>query len=274
MQLPDGLYDKLVTESLAQLIAGLRDPSCHTLSALPSQEVSERITDALAKQITQLLDELDGNGAEKAKRQLDFVNALLVHLRQQVAGAVDLVVEPPQILRTVHRIGTTPEAPETGLAIPWLFTTGKGSPSLLSELRREIACCDQVDVLVSFITVAGVRKLFDILQTATAVNAAGQPRTRLRILTTTYTGATEMEALDYFAQMPGCEIKVSLDGRRTRLHAKAWIFHRKTRFGSAYVGSANLSGSALLGGLEWTVKFTEQGQAGLFTRAQAHFETL
>ena len=83
-----------------------------------------------------------------------------------------------------------------------------------------------------------------------------------------------MEALDYFARLPGCKIKVSLDGRRTRLHAKAWIFHRKTGFGSAYVGSANLSGAALLGGLEWTVKFTEQGQAGLFTRAQAHFETL
>ena len=274
MQLPDGLYDKLVTESVAQLIAGLRDPSCRTLSALPSEEVSERITDALGRQVTHLLDELDGNGAEKAKRQLALVNALLVHLRQQAAGSVDPLVEPPQILRAIHSIGTAPEVPETGLAIPWLFTADKGSPSLLTELRREIACCDQVDVLVSFITVAGVRKLFDILQTATAVSAAGEPRTRLRILTTTYTGATEIEALDYFAQLPGCKIKVSLDGRRTRLHAKAWIFNRKTRFGSAYVGSANLSGSALLGGLEWTVKFTEQGQAGLFTRAQAHFETL
>lgn len=274
MQLPDGLYDKFVTESVAQLIAGLRDPSCRTLSSPPLEEVSERIADALAKQVTFLLDELGGDGAEKAKRQLALVNALLVHLRQQTARSVDPLVEPPQILRAVHSIGAAPEVPETGLAIPWLFTAGKGSPSLLTELRREIACCDQVDVLVSFITVAGVRKLFDILQTATAVSAAGQPRTRLRILTTTYTGATEIEALDYFARLPGCEIKVSLDGRRTRLHAKAWIFHRKTRFGSAYVGSANLSGAALLGGLEWTVKFTEQGQAGLFTRAQAHFETL
>jgi superfamily II DNA or RNA helicase/HKD family nuclease len=274
MQLPDGLYDKLVTESVAQLIADLRHPSCRTLSTLPAEEVSERITDALGRQVTHLLDELDGNGSEKAKRQLALVNALLIHLRQQAGGSVDPLVEPPQILRAIHSIGSAPKVPETGLAIPWLFTAGKGSPSLLTELRREIACCDQVDVLVSFITVAGVRKLFDILQTATAVSAAGEPRTRLRILTTTYTGATEIEALDYFAQLPGCKIKVSLDGRRTRLHAKAWIFNRKTRFGSAYVGSANLSGSALLGGLEWTVKFTEQGQAGLFTRAQAHFETL
>ena len=277
MQLPNGLYDKLVTKSVAQLIAGLREPTCQTLLSLAPEEAAERIADALAKQLTVLLDELDGDGAEKAKRQLDLVNALLAHLRQQstaASGFVDDLVNPPQVLRAVHRSGVVPEIPETGLAIPWLFTAGKGSPSLLTELRREIACCDHVDVLVSFITVSGVRKLFDILQAATAVDATGQPRTRIRILTTTYTGATEMEALDYLARLPGCEIKISLDGRRTRLHAKAWIFHRKTGFGSAYVGSANLSGAALLGGLEWTVKFTEQGQGGLFTRAQAHFETL
>ena len=277
MQLPDGLYDKFVTESVAQLLAGLRDPSCRTLTTLPPEEAAERLTDALAKQLTVLLDELGGDDAEKTKRQLALINGLLVHVRQQAGNAaseMDPFVEPPQILRSVHSLGSAPESPDTGLAIPWLFTAGKGSPSLLTELRRELACCDQVDVLVSFITVSGVRKLFDILQNATAVDAAGKPQTRLRVLTTTYTGATEMEALDYFARLPGCEIKISLDGRRTRLHAKAWIFHRKTGFGSAYVGSANLSGAALLGGLEWTVKFTEQGQGGLFARAKAHFETL
>jgi ribosomal protein L29 len=204
MQLPDGLYDKLVTETVAQLIAGLRDPSCRTLSSLPPEEVSERVTEALAKQLTLLLDELDGDGAEKAKRQIALVNTLLVHLKQHTAtGGVDPLVEPPQILRAIHNSGSAPEVPETGLAIPWLFTAGKGSPSLLTELRREIACCDQVDILVSFITVSGVRKLFDILQTATAVGTAGRPRTRLGFLTTTYTGATEMEALDYLARLPG-----------------------------------------------------------------------
>lgn len=94
------------------------------------------------------------------------------------------------------------------------------------------------------------------------------------MLTTTYTGATEVRALDDLARLPGCEIRVSLDGRRTRLHAKAWLFRRRTGFGSAYVGSANLSGAALMGGLEWTVKFTERGQTDLFERASAHFETL
>ena len=91
--------------------------------------------------------------------------------------------------------------------------------------------------------------------------------TRLRILTTTYTGATEARALDELARLPDCEVRVSLDGRRTRLHAKAWLFHRRSGFGSAYVGSANLSGAALTGGLEWTVKLTQRAQQALFGRA-------
>ena len=167
-----------------------------------------------------------------------------------------------------------PSLPATGLTDPWLFTAAKSSPSLLHELRTEAAACDQIDILVSFITVSGVRKLLDVLKTITAGDAASVGRTRIRVLTTTYTGATDQKALDDLAALNGCTVKVSLDGRRTRLHAKAWIFRRRSGFGTAYVGSANLSGAALLGGLEWTVKFTEQGQQSLYTRAEAHFDSL
>lgn len=145
---------------------------------------------------------------------------------------------------------------------------------MLQEIRKELASADQVDILVSFITVSGVRKLQDVLQQITARSGLGDVVTRLRILTTTYTGATEARALDELARLPGCEVRVSLDGRRTRLHAKAWLFHRRSGFGSAYVGSANLSGAALTGGLEWTVKLTQRAQQALFDRASAHFETL
>jgi HKD family nuclease len=182
-----------------------------------------------------------------------------------------------RVLRAVQRDQQFPLSPEIGLGVPWLFTAGKGSPSLLQEIRRELASSDQVDILVSFITVSGVRKLQDVLQQITAKGAqqmGSATKTRLRILTTTYTGATEARALDELARLPGCEVRVSLDGRRTRLHAKAWLFQRKTGFGSAYVGSANLSGAALTGGLEWTVKLTQRAQEALFARAVAHFETL
>ena len=121
-------------------------------------------------------------------------------------------------------------SPEIGLGVPWLFTAGKGSPSLLQEIRRELASSDQVDILVSFITVSGVRKLQDVLQQITAKGAQRDREAppRLRILTTTYTGATEARALDELARLPGCEVRVSLDvdGRRTRLHATSSMSSR------------------------------------------------
>ena len=273
MSLPDGLYDLLLTQSLLQ---GTSE-SQRARVDLPATEVAWRLSEALARQLTQVLDEFGGDPSERQRQQLQLANALLQHAGSQLADvdlAPDPVVQPLQVLRAVHRGVTAPEWPQTGLVLPWLFTAGKGSPSLLYELRRELAACDQVDILVSFITHSGVRKLLDVLQTATAIGADDRPRTRLRIITTTYTGATELRALDELARLPGCEIRVSLDGRRTRLHAKAWLFQRQSGFGSAYVGSANLSGAALMGGLEWTVKFTERGQSDLFEHARAHFETL
>ena len=276
-QFPDGLYDQIVTELLqAQTLAGMSRDG-HTVAPLSPVESGQRLAELVAIQLRGILDDMGGEGEQKLRAQLDLVNAVLVDVRQRLQGAgdgIDLPVRPLQVLHALHRQGPSPERPDTGLALPWLFTAGKGSPSLLAELRRELSSCDQVDILVSFITHAGVRKLHDILQRVTAVAADGRPRTRLRILTTTYTGATEQRAVDALASLPGVEVRISLDGQRTRLHAKAWLFRRHSGFGAAYVGSANLSGAALMGGLEWTVKFTEQGQRELFGRALAHFETL
>ncbi|MFT3777613.1 MAG: DUF3427 domain-containing protein [Ottowia sp.] len=244
-----------------------------------SSDRQELLIDALTRQLSNAL--ADSDEADAALRQVEIINSLLALLRQRLqssrpgsTGTVDLIAMPPQVLQSIRRDRQFFDAPELGLAAPWLFTAGKGSPSLLQEIRKELASADQVDILVSFITVSGVRKLQDVLQQITARGGDGGATTRLRILTTTYTGATEARALDELARLPGCEVRVSLDGRRTRLHAKAWLFHRRTGFGSAYVGSANLSGAALTGGLEWTVKLTQRAQQALFDRAAAHFETL
>ncbi len=277
MAFHDGIYDQVLTETVFLALADGVADQARSVADLSADDSAARLADALASQLARILDDLDGRGAEKVKRQLELVNAILVSTRERLGRAgddLDAFRDPLQVLQAVHRSGPAPVFPDTGLASPWLFTAGRGSPSLLSELRRELSSSDQVDILVSFITYSGVRKLVDVLRTATALDALQAPRTKIRILTTTYTGATEIRALDELAGLPGCEIRISLDGRRTRLHAKAWIFQRATGFGSAYVGSANLSGAALMGGLEWTVKFTERGQSDLFERAKAHFETL
>ena len=276
--LPDGLYDLLITDALASRLDAVHD----SILSLKGG-AAEVLADALNRQLTAILENVAGDETDKPLRQLALVNALLVSLRQRLAAddpssesadVIELVSTPPRMLKAVQRYRPFATAPEIGLALPWLFTAGKGSPSLLQEIRRELASADRVNILVSFITVSGVRKLHDVLQQVTAKGANGQAATQLRILTTTYTGATEARALDELARLPGCEVRVSLDGRRTRLHAKAWMFHRKTGFGSAYVGSANLSGAALTGGLEWTVKLTQRAQEALFARACAHFESL
>lgn len=281
--LPSGLYDLLLTEQLERLLES--DPGAHPWVEPLSDNATDVLVDALARQLASLLEDLPGEGIEAIQRQLALVNELLVWLRHRIqtastdgspAAAPELVAVPARLLRGVHRTPDRPMPPALGLAAPWLFTAGKGSPSLLHEIRRELASSDRIDILVSFITVSGVRKLRDVLQQITATGGADAPRSalRVRILTTTYMGATEVRALDELARLPGCEVRVSLDGRRTRLHAKAWMFHRATGFGSAYIGSANLTGAALTGGLEWTVKLTQRGQTELFRRAEAHFETL
>ena len=284
MTLPRGLYDQIVTDALTRQIESVTDLAVQ-LDDVHSGESTELLVDALSRTLSQILAALPGSASEQVSGQLAMVNELLTGIRSRTTsrGAAtatgaengELIAVPARRLRAVHTRGTkAPLLPATGLAQPWLFTASKASPSLFEELRREVIACDDIDILVSFITVSGVRKLIDVLRAVTAPDATGLGRTRIRVLTTTYTGATEIQALDTLAQLTGCTVKVSHDGRRTRLHAKAWIFHRRTGFGSAYVGSANLSAAALMGGLEWTVKFTERGQDALYARAKAHFDTL
>ncbi|HEX9014434.1 MAG TPA: DEAD/DEAH box helicase family protein, partial [Chloroflexota bacterium] len=59
----------------------------------------------------------------------------------------------------------------------------------------------------------------------------------------------------------------------TRLHAKAWLFERATGFSTAYIGSSNLSHSAIHDGLEWNVRLTQPMSFALLERFRAAFET-
>lgn len=122
---------------------------------------------------------------------------------------------------------------------------------------------------MGFITVSGIRKIGDILQSIIALGGTGQARTQRRLLTTTYICATQAQTVDEFARLANCEVRISLDERHTRLRAKVWI-----GLGAAWVDSANLTQATLSGGLAWTVKCAERGQGATFEQAQAHFETL
>lgn len=269
-ELPNGLYEQLLTTALQQSI-GSRQADLQTPDAAARRRL---LAHELGKLLPTLLDALDEQSARDDLPQAQLINQLLVALRRYGVDTTPYT-EPLQLLRAVHPpTARAPTFPPTGLSAPWLFTAGRADPSLYAELRAELSSADRIDVLVSFITWSGLRKIIDVLEAITAPDAHGQPGTRMRIITTTYTGATESQAVEQLAKLPGVALKISLDGARTRLHAKAWMFHRKSGFGTAFVGSANLSAAALLNGIEWTVKFTESAQRDLFTAAEAHFETL
>lgn len=138
-------------------------------------------------------------------------------------------------------------------------------PRIGSEVQRELASANHVDLLCAFVKWYGLRVLDDHL--ARLCDRGG----RLRVITTTYLGATERRALDRLVQM-GAEVRISYETRTTRLHAKAWLFHRSTGYSTAYVGSSNLSRAALLDGLEWNVRLSSVEQGHLLDTFRATFD--
>lgn len=176
------------------------------------------------------------------------------------------IVPPPRILQSIAGDAVRhASAPDIPLSQPDLLVNARGEPQLAAELKKELASADQIDLIVAFVRWYGVRLVKDELEGAIARGA------RVRLLTTTYTGSTEAEALDRLRDI-GVDIRVSYDTQVTRLHAKSWILHRRSGFSTAYVGSSNLTHSAMVDGREWNVRLARAANPSLFDKVAAAFE--
>lgn len=158
--------------------------------------------------------------------------------------------------------------PLTSLTRSTLFTgSNNNDVNMISELKKEILSADEVRMLVSFIRLSGVNLMKGELKRLT------ESGRRLKIITTTYMGATEFRAIRQLAQLPNTEIKISYNNEEDRLHAKAYIFLRNTGFSTAYIGSSNISKAALTEGLEWNVKVTQTELPNIISVVNNTFDT-
>ena len=221
-----GIYERLVREGEEAELQQLEAAGRAWVDGVSESERRDLLLDDLASRIPELLDRAASSSGDEVEQAQSELRVIAKMLRAARDGAGDDLVAPLpasalRLLRAIHEPQIRPVLPRTGLSKPWLFTSGKGEPSLYSELRAELETAERLDLLVSFIKKAGVRKLADVFQRVTAADAQGKTRLQVRILTTTYLGATDRSALDQLAQYPGVQVRVSLDGQRERLHAKA-----------------------------------------------------
>ncbi|MEV6283375.1 DUF3427 domain-containing protein [Kribbella sp. NPDC051770] len=259
-----GIYDALVTQGLLEALRQSDDVTSST-GKVDDADQPEVLSRHLREAVLRVLQ----STRDEAKR-LVIVNDLL----SQLAQHADALPEPPleRLLSVGEAAGPGVQSvaltrPTTPLSDAALLTNAHGEPALGTELRAEIDSSNEVDLLCAFVKWHGLRVLEPELQ---RLRLRGAP---LRVITTTYMGATDRRALDRLVQDFGAEVKVQYDALRTRLHAKAWLFRRATGFDTAYVGSSNLSRAALLDGVEWNVRLSRIGTPSLLNKFAATFDT-
>jgi len=278
-----GIYETLITQTLQAKLNKLDKKTYFVADSkrLDAVEASHFLSLHLSRIIGRVLSSLKkSDDVSLVGKQIQIANKILQFLEGEIENSSfvnDLIEEEGRILEGVFNklneeytnlnLRLNEIMPTTRLSQSELFTGGNSSISLESELKKEIRSANRIDLLVSFIKWKAIVILKDALEEFTG--RGGQ----LRVITTTYMGASDAKAIEELGKLPNTTIKVSYNTSNERLHAKAYLFYRNTGYHTGYIGSSNFSRSALTDGLEWNVKVTTKEIPHIINKFQKTFES-
>ena len=288
MEIVPGVYETLISQAVEEKLSGFpKDKFLIKKEEIDSADSYMRLADYLADVVAGILKEYfrDKDSKTTISKQVEVINRILKFIEdewqtEQIETEQDQLSEASKLhfLRGIYsKIGYTEEQieakaknhPVSGYRVSNLFTGGNDI-SMDDEVRRDIQTADQIDLIVSFIKFEGLRLLIDELK-----KFVQKDNTCLRVMTTTYLGATDPKAirrLFELSQLGNVTIRASFNTKQERLHAKAYIFNRRNGFNTAYIGSSNLSRTALTKGLEWNMRVTSIENPHIINKTKATFD--
>lgn len=272
MKLKQGIYEQVISNKIHQEIKKRENEINIQKEAIEKEEAKTILSKYLQEVTKKSLNLMKNKDLDE---QIQLCNQIINYLSQQAQDEEikeNNIHKSGEILLSIEeklnksKIKNNNIRPTTPISQSYLFTNSNNEPDLISELKREISSSDSIDILVSFIRWSGLRLIKDELIEHTKTK-------KLRIITTSYMGASEFKAIKFLSELPNTQIKISYDTQRTRLHAKSYMFHRNTGFTTAYIGSSNISKDAMTTGLEWNMKVSEKDSKNIVDKFKATFES-
>lgn len=268
-----GLYDQLIDQLLNDQLSALgRQRLYAEIKHVDPAELPDRVGELVGRWITRSLASVTTDERTSAAIKLSqAVIDTLGRVELETVATISPLRDPVRRLLAVKRLSPTNEPisirqPLTPLRDTVLMTNARDQPAVGREIEAEIESADRIDLVLAFIRWTGIRQLLPSLRRHVDADK------KIRIITTTYTGSTELKALEALTEL-GAAVKVSYDTSTTRLHAKAWLFQRNTGFSTVYIGSSNLTFSAMAPGLEWNVRASQRLNPELINAFERTFAT-
>lgn len=266
--LAPGLHESLLTADLLEQVEALRAQGwILDWKAIDDDRLPEILARHVYEQVHQAVSQVPASATDRRERQIALTNRAIAALAEGLSpvdpdARMLLEVKTPLTSASDPRVVPRPGIP---LRDSILLVNAHRELQIGHQVGLEIQSADRIDLLCAFVRFAGVRLIRAELQEF--LLRGGQ----MRVIASVYTGSTEKRALDELVGL-GARVKVSYETSQTRLHAKAWLFERQSGFHTAYVGSSNLTHSALLDGLEWNIRATQVDNPRIIERISTTFE--